>query len=155
MAQLKTELEIAGLKNVQTYIQSGNLIFESELVSNQISELIESVLAQKFSILAPVFTFKTNYLKSILEKNPFFKEDPKKVAIGFLSTSAEQTDFIQIENEQFEIDQNCIYIYYPSGMGKSKFTNKVIEARLGLISTMRNLNTCNKLVSILKERESN
>ncbi|MCB0478474.1 MAG: DUF1697 domain-containing protein [Crocinitomicaceae bacterium] len=151
MAELRTALEKAGLKEVQTYIQSGNILFSSEQEQEYGGEIIRNVLDSEFDVQAPVVTFDLAYLEKVMEANPYKNEDPKKVAIGFLNTTPEIMDLPGVVDEKYAIGENCIYLFYPSGMGKSKLSNAVIEKKMNVVSTMRNLNTCGKLVDLLRQ----
>ncbi|MEZ4937958.1 MAG: DUF1697 domain-containing protein [Crocinitomicaceae bacterium] len=151
MAELRTALEKAGLKEVQTYIQSGNIVVQNEEQNeNEVSSIIQQVLDKEFDVQAPVVTFDLVYLEKVMEANPYKNEDPKKVAIGFLNTTPEMIDLPGVVDEKYAIGENCIYLFYPSGMGKSKLSNAVIEKKMNVVSTMRNLNTCGKLVDLLR-----
>ena len=150
MADFRIELEKSGLTEVQTYIQSGNVCCESSN-KNDISRTIEQVLNDKFDVQTPVITFDSKYLEAVLEANPYAEEDKKKVAIGFLNKTPDHIDLPGIKDEQYTIGNNCIYLFYPSGLGKSKLTNKIIESKMDVISTMRNMNTCLKLKDLLSD----
>lgn len=151
MVEFRAELEKAGFEGVQTYIQSGNLVSNSKSKSfEEVSGAVRVVLRKKFDVEAPVISFDFSYLREVMEANPYAEEDKKKVAIGFLDKTPNHIDLPGIADEQFEIGNNCIYLFYPSGMGKSKLTNKVIESKMGVVSTMRNLNTCGKILEMLE-----
>lgn len=149
MAELRAALEQVGLEEVKTYIQSGNVICSSNKDEKEISQLIKKILKNSFDVEAPVVIINPNYLKEVMHANPYKSEDPKKVAIGFLNKTAEMVALPGIKNEQLALGEKCIYLYYPDGMGKSKISNTLIEKKMGVVSTMRNLNTCEKVLDYL------
>ena len=148
MAEFRVALEKAGLEEVKTYIQSGNVICNSvqeQTATNQISKVLED----HFNVHAPVMTMDLQYLQQVMDANPYKNEDPKKVALGFLNRTPEMVELPGIKDEKYAIGNSCIYLFYPSGMGKSKLSNAVIEKKMDVVSTMRNMNTCRKVVDLL------
>ena len=148
MAEFRIALEKAGLEEVKTYIQSGNVICSSEQ-DQTATDLISKVLKDHFDVHAPVMTIDLEHLKNIMESNPFKDEDLKKTAIGFLNRTPEMIDLPGVKDEKYAIGDKCIYLFYPSGMGKSKLSNAVIEKKMDVVSTMRNLNTCSKVIDLM------
>ncbi len=149
MADFRLELEKAGLEDVQTYIQSGNVVSNSKSESEEVSKTIVGVLKDHFDVNVPVMTMDLDYLKKVIASNPYKNEDPKKTAIGFLNKTPEMMDLPGIKDEKYAIGDQCIYLFYPSGMGKSKLSNALIEKKMEVVSTMRNLNTCNKMLDLM------
>jgi uncharacterized protein (DUF1697 family) len=94
-------------------------------------------------------------LENVAENLPFthidIEQEGSKIIIFFLSNnvSIDQRDIIEsylTNSEQLVIGKDVIYLYCPEGSGKSKLTNKLIENKLKLTSTARNIKTINKLL---------
>lgn len=157
MAELKSLYENLQLKNVVTYIQSGNVIFQSELDTTVVQTKIETAIKQHFNFDVPVLVLTSKRLKVTAENLPFstlnIDEEGSKIILFFLSEAAESCSKAILEPyltnaEQLVMGDDTIYLYCPNGLGKSKLTNKLIETKLKLTSTARNIKTVNKLLSL-------
>ena len=76
-----------GFKNVRTFIQSGNVIFDStEQDIDSLTEKIEKNLAKKLGYQVDVMVRTLQHLESILKRNPFKKLPPDaKISVVFMS----------------------------------------------------------------------
>lgn len=157
MSELVSCLENENLNNVTTYIQSGNIIFQTP--NKNISDLeytISRIINQHFNIDVPNFVISLDNLKSVIDNNPFLDNtslDPQFFYVSFLSQSVSNADTTQFENkknenEQFYFRDNVFYLYCPDGYGKTKLTNNFIESKLKITSTTRNWKTVNELLKI-------
>ncbi|MEO9569765.1 MAG: DUF1697 domain-containing protein [Polaribacter sp.] len=150
MADLRTLLNDLGFKNVQTYIQSGNIILESEegksVVCNKIKEGIQS----KFGYDVPVIARTIPEWKKAIAKYPFPIDNTKIVAFVFLNKKVYETkiDVKGINNDEYLIDNDMIYIYCQSGFGKTKLSNNLFERKLNVTATTRNYKTTIKLLEL-------
>jgi len=157
MEDLRKLFENIGFKNVSTYIQTGNVIFESsdDIQVNQ--KVIKKNIKNFFELDVEVIVFYENKLKKVLENNLFLNEkyDLKALYYCFLSTTP-ATNIIKellvkaTLNEEIHLVNDVLYLYYPNGMGKSKITNILIESKLKSYSTIRNHNTVVKLNDLIK-----
>ena len=150
MADLRELLNDLQFKNVQTYIQSGNIILESALDKTAICNQIKNRIQEKFGFDVPVLARTISEWENAIEKYPFSTENEKIVAFAFLNqVSNEKTiDIKNIEGDKYKIIDDIVYLYCPSGFGKTKLTNNIIEKKLNLIATTRNLRTTLKLQEI-------
>ena len=157
MIDLQTLYEGVGLMNVKTYIQSGNVIFQSEIVSNKaIEEDIEKQINQKYKFSVPVIIRSLSEMTEIIESKPFANVeniDMKKIYISFLSEKPDSESVESITKLSYlpEILYNLnkeIYLYCPSGYGNTKLSNNFLENKLKVKATTRNWNTTNKLIEI-------
>lgn len=152
MADLRLLLEKAGLQNVQTYIQSGNVVFGSKEETNLASIIAEAIKA-KYGFIVPVLVKKASELNEIMSKCPFFDEKREKSYFILLEESPSQenieltTAFSNL-NEEFYIVENCVYIYYALGAGKAKMGINFFERKLKVKATARNYRTMVKLFSM-------
>ena len=150
MADLRELLISLQFQNVQTYIQSGNIILESNLSKTEICELINQGIKTKFDYDVPVLAKTIPEWEKAIEKYPYPTENEKIVAFTFLDKKTEITT-IEIKNigeDLFKIENDLVYIYCPNGFGKSKITNNLFEKKLKITATTRNLRTTLKLLEL-------
>lgn len=155
MADLRASLSDTGFQNTQTYIQSGNIVFESTGADRQkLSDQIEKCILDSFGFLVPVTVIPKSEFEKILTANPFRKEgeDTKPLYVVFLFDSpakdrVEELKTTPTGNDQYELSNPFIFMKYPEGIGKSKMDNNFFERKLGVRATTRNWNTIIKLSS--------
>jgi uncharacterized protein (DUF1697 family) len=153
MSELKAELIAKKYKNVETVLNSGNLIVESENSKEFIRNEIIDVIKLVFAIDTDVFVLNTDDLEVIINNLPDFnieKIDNAKLLIYFFNKSIPQDKIKNIGNnnkivEQYNYMNNCLYVYYINGVGKSALTTNYIDKICGINSTGRNLNTLIKM----------
>lgn len=157
MAELKEALEVVGFEAVKTYIQSGNVFVSSnEKEASRVEERVKSVIADSFDLDVYCLAVAKEDLQACIENNPFVKEpaiDTKQLYIAFSPRLLNESDKVQLDMEKMQPDEvafdgNRIYVKYVVSAGQSKLTNKYIEKKLKVFSTMRNWNTVNKLLEM-------
>ena len=162
MEALKTTLETIGFRNVQTYIQSGNIFVDTDEESPAaVGFKIKQEIFKVFGHEVPVVVIGKSDLKDCLQNNPFLKDkevDSKKLYVAFISTTLSSNSMNDLRISQFKpdeasIDGNKIFIKYAVGAGKTRFDQKYIEKKLNVIATIRNWNTVTQLLKIYDERE--
>lgn len=157
MADLVKTLESLGFKNIKTYLQSGNVIFEYD--SSNISEIegsIERKISETFSFSVDVIIRTKDELENIVNGNPFISEpdiELDKLHVTFLSDIPDQKAVLNLdinaaENEKFEIIGREVYLYCPNGYARTKLKNDVFEKKLNITATTRNWKTTNKLLEL-------
>ncbi|WP_339663460.1 DUF1697 domain-containing protein [uncultured Polaribacter sp.] len=150
MADLRDLLDDLGFKNVQTFIQSGNIILESDEGKSGICTKIKAGIQDKFGYDVPVMARTIPEWKKAIENYPFPLENEKIVAFVFLNRKIYESkiDVKGINDDAYFIDNDMIYIYCPSGFGKTKLSNKLFEKKLQVTATTRNYNTTVKLLEL-------
>ena len=158
MADLKALYERLNFKNVQTYIQSGNVVFEylQENSNIVIAKTIEDAIEKEYNFQVPVLVKQAGDLISTIKNNPFTEEagtDPSRVAVTFLESQPTSENLKKLEGidyppDRFIIDGLNIYIHCPKSYGNSKLSNNFFESKLKVRATTRNWKTINKLVEI-------
>lgn len=147
MAELKAICEDAGFTKVRTYIQSGNVIFESDLAEEVIIKTLEEAIQVNRQKHIPVMIRSAAAIEAVLSRNPFPDALPAQVAVLFLVNKVPNDLFKNViipGREEIIISGREIYIHYPDGMGRSKLKfPKMPEP-----GTMRNMNTVAKLVTL-------
>ena len=154
LKQLFTDLNF---KNIQTYIQSGNVIFKSsDSDVLEIKKRIENGILNAFSLEVPVIIITSDELESVVSENPFTEDETKNsnfLHVTFLSEKPKEEYVIQLNGmnfpeEEFQIKNNAIYLYCPNGYGNSKLTNTFFEKKLKTTATTRNWKTTKELLNI-------
>lgn len=159
MADLRLLLSDSGLSNVKTYIQSGNVIFESDETSKEkLDAHIFDAIKRHYGFEVNVIVKKHTEIKEILNNCPFNNIKKPKSYFILLQTSPEMTLINEASkkeypNEEYFIINDCIYFYCEAGAGKAKFDAKFFERKLNTIATSRNYNTMMKLLSLSAEKQ--
>jgi uncharacterized protein (DUF1697 family) len=156
MSDLKSLFEDLNFTKVQTYIQSGNVIFSAKEKSNKkVEDKISSAIKSKFGFDVHVVLVTPEEIEHIIQSNPFLKKkkDAEKLYVIFLSEnpSAEnikKLNTIDYSPEEYIIDVRYIYLFVPNGYGKAKLNNNFFENKLKVFGTTRNWKTVNKLFGL-------
>jgi uncharacterized protein (DUF1697 family) len=143
-------------KNVQTYIQSGNVIFESKKTEQSVlQKKIEKKILEIFGYEVPVLVKEKSEVEFVLKNNYFInkKKDVVKLYVTFLAEEPEQSRVNKIielnyKPDEFVISGKEIYLFCPNGYGNSKLSNIFFESKLKVSATTRNWKTVNELLSI-------
>ena len=156
MQDLAQIFAAAGFKNVQTYIQSGNVIFDSRSTNSAaLSKKIERTLQQALGYEVPIILRTLAELEALVKRNPFKKIKPGDevvLFVVFLSNQTKPTPKLPLisikENlELFEIKDGAAFIVARRKQnGWFGFPNAFVEKELGVVGTTRNWNTVNKIV---------
>ncbi|MFL7869204.1 MAG: DUF1697 domain-containing protein [Anaerolineales bacterium] len=158
MADLKSMYETLGFGNIQTYVQSGNVVFESN--EEDLAKLRQSIEAQiegTFGFSVPVLIRTADDFKRIIENHPFKDEEAIRVLVTFLYEHPEQSKLDELSDykdkvDHFEIGEQEIFLFCPGGYGKTKLSNTFFEKKLELIATTRNWKSVNALYQMANER---
>lgn len=154
MAELREELDVPEFVNVQTYIQSGNIVLQSELGSEDVERIVDRILKNKFGLDVPVFVLTPEYVETIIENIPFAATaNPSRVILTFFPTDITDEDLqpladLKSPEEEMIMGKRLIYFHFPNGSGKSKLSNANIEKKLDQVCTSRNQRTMVKLLDM-------
>jgi uncharacterized protein (DUF1697 family) len=153
MGALKLLLQSMKLRNVETYIQSGNVVFDSPAKNlAALAGEVENAIEQSFGFRPAVVLRTLNEMKAVAAANPFAQREgvePAKLVVFFMSADpgAEKVAALKPVNEEIHHAGRELYIYFPDGQGKSKLTLTPIDkARIAV--TARNWNTVMKLIEM-------
>jgi uncharacterized protein (DUF1697 family) len=158
MADLKGLYESLGLGNVQTYVQSGNVVFDSkEQDAEKLRKFIEAQIKATFSFSVPVTIRTADDFKCVIENHPFAKEDPVRVLVTFLYERPEQSKWNELSHYQDKVDRFAlgeqeIFLFCPGGYGRTKLSNTFFEKKLGVAATTRNWKSINALYEMASKR---
>ncbi|HLO79369.1 MAG TPA: DUF1697 domain-containing protein [Chitinophagaceae bacterium] len=149
-----------GLVDVQSYIQSGNLIFRAKESDNRKLEAkIVKAIKNEFGFDVPVMIIGLDELKKIAMGNPFADDkqrDTKFMHVSFLSGDPGKPAIANIDPSQYHPDEfswkgRSVYLYCPGGYGNTKLNNSFFEKKLKLTATTRNWKTVNELIRMAED----
>jgi uncharacterized protein (DUF1697 family) len=163
MDALRALFESLGLRDVETCLQSGNVIFRPERPAlARFPERLEDALERTFGFRPAVILRTPSELRDVIARNPFAKRrgiDPAKLAVTFLARdpgpeTREKVRRIPPHPEELWIDGRELYIYFPNGMGRPKLSMALLEKTLQTPGTSRNWNTVTKLLELAESLEA-
>ena len=153
MVPLRGALTEAGLGDVRTYIQSGNVIATSQFTHVEIEKLVHDVIHKEFGGNIAVIARTTKEFMGILQRCPFRNIDGSKLYFSLLAANPDKELLREFLSTDFSRDQvrfvnDTIYTLYATKHSASKFNNNYFECKLKVVTTTRNLNTVSKLVGL-------
>lgn len=161
MKELKTLYESLEFKNVQTYIQSGNVLFQCKKTKpEKLSQLVEKQIQKTFGFEVSVLHLTLPDIEAVIAENPFADlliSGAEKLYVAFLITSVADLERLKKLNEmdfspdKFSVTDKAIYIWCDKSYGTTKINNNFFEAKLKISATTRNWNTTLKLRELAKE----
>jgi len=146
MSDLKRICVELRFQRVETYIASGNVVFDSDRSAKQVHAQLAKGLRAYAGKEVGVFLRTAAEMQAIVKKNPFPDQMPNLVYAFFLDDKPQAAALAEVRGrgaEQLRLGAREIYVYYPNGMGQSKL--RLPAVRTG---TARNLNTVAKLVEL-------
>lgn len=162
MADLRSLYESLGFQEVETYIQSGNVLFKAKQTDIlTIQDLIKSQIQTKYGYDISILVLKANFINTVVEKNPFLQdrnEDIKFLHVTFLSQIpsndlVEQLKTLNYKEDEFMIIEKLVFLFTPGGYGKTKLSNNFLERKLKTSATTRNWKTISKLQNMISNSE--
>ncbi|MEO7978699.1 DUF1697 domain-containing protein [Flavobacterium sp.] len=160
MEALKTMLKNIGFQNIRTYLQSGNVLVDTDEESaSKVGFMIKQEIFKTFGHEVPTVVITKRDLELCFKNNHFLKEkevDTKKLYVAFVSVALKNENINDLKISQFKpdeasIDGNRIFIKYAVGAGKTRFDQKYIEKKLNVTATIRNWNTVTNLLQLYNE----
>ena len=158
MKELAGLLEELGCENVRTYIQSGNVVLESNEKTLVLAEKIRAAIKKQRGFEPEALLLTVKELQEAIANNPFpqAQDDPKAVHFGFLATkpvkpNLEKLESLKKESEEFHLIGKVFYLYAPEGVGRSKLA-AASEKAIGVAMTDRNWRTVCKLREMVAGR---
>jgi uncharacterized protein (DUF1697 family) len=148
----------AGCKDVRTYIQSGNVVFNAaSTVVLGVPKTIAAGIEKRFGYRVPVMVRTLQQMTAILKANPFLAAgiDAKLLHVYFLADQPSESccgslDPNRSAPDAFHVHGQEIYLHLPNGMGRSKLTNAYFDSKLSTVSTARNWATVLKLREMME-----
>jgi uncharacterized protein (DUF1697 family) len=155
MERLRALFEKNGCTNVRTYIQSGNVVFDSKKAASRCAASIEAFLAAELGKPITAHLRTSAELREIIAANPFAKEkdiEPSRLAVSFLSgppakDRLDALNAVVFGSDLFVARGSEIYVYCPDGFGRSKLAAG-LDRVLSTKSMSRNWNTVTTLYEL-------
>lgn len=154
MADLKKLFEDLKFNDVETYIQSGNVLFSTKSKNlDSVINKIEKGIEEHYGYKVQVILKTPGELGAALKRNPFLKskkKDTGKLYYTFLSEKPSAENLKKLKEidyspEEYVIDEDRIYLFFPNGYGKAKMNINLFEKKLNLFATSRNHRTVETL----------
>ena len=153
----------AGCADVQTYIQSGNVVYRaSDKAASRVAKVVERAIAEELGLDVPVTTRTALELGEVARANPFPRGrgcDPSSLHVVFLASTPTPAKLATLDPKRSPPDELAargreIYLRCPNGIGRSKLTNAYFDRTLGTVSTVRNWRTVLQLLAMVTARGS-
>ena len=160
MEVLRKIYENLGHHNVESYVQSGNVVFQSECNhEKEIAENIAQKIKEVFGFDVPVIVLSVEKLERIIRNNPFLKDAETDEAFFHITFLSEKPKSFSVEiieqkkqpNEHIAFADDAVYLYCPNGYGKTKLHNTFLESKLKVAATTRNWRTTRKLLEMAEK----
>jgi uncharacterized protein (DUF1697 family) len=154
MVDLRELLAALGMRDVRSLLQSGNLVFRSDIhTATQLERVLERGAARRLGLETDFFVRTASDWKAIVAGNPFPEEaerDPSHLLVMFLKAVPNREDVTALQRaingrEVVRAKGRHAYVVYPDGIGRSRLTTALIEKKLATRGTGRNWNTVLKL----------
>ena len=160
MKELARELEKSGYANVKTYIQSGNVVFQSSNArADNLATRIGEAILKSHGFRPNVIVLSAKQLEEAARSNPFpaAEADPKSLHLYFLASTPKDPNVgalnqLKSSTESFAVRGRCLYLHTPDGIGRSKLAGRA-EKVIGVDATARNWRTVTKLMALTHEPE--
>ena len=156
MELLRNFLKELDFENITTYINSGNILFQTKQTDTlKLEQLIHDKIEEKFGFDIPVVIVTLENLRTVAANNPFSEAeipDATQPFVAFLSGNPSRENVgvfnaIDFGKDKFHISDKAIYLIYTDGAGsKTKLTNVAIESKLKIRATSRNWKTVHQLI---------
>ncbi|MBI5475621.1 MAG: DUF1697 domain-containing protein [Ignavibacteriales bacterium] len=158
MKELVAILENIGVREVKTYIQSGNAVFQSDEKNlPQLSKRLTAEIKKRHDFEPHVLILKLDAIKRAMTENPFpeAEADPSSLHLGFLVSTPKNPDLKKLESlkkksERYYLSDHVFYLHAPEGIGRSKLAAST-EKLLGVPMTDRNWRTVCKIIEMASE----
>ena len=149
-----------GFKDVQSYIQSGNLVFTSDKQETaELESIISRSILNHSQLEVPVVVLGLDQLKLVVASNPFLLQpaiSQEGMHVTFLSAKPSQEGLARIMEmnhlpDQFLPVDKYVFLHCPNGYGKTRLTNNFFESKLNVTATTRNWRTLNELIRLAEK----
>jgi uncharacterized protein (DUF1697 family) len=159
MPKLREALSDHGLDDVQTVLQSGNVLFTSSKSEAAVTKLVRETIAKTFGLEGAVLVRSGAELAAVAKQNPFAKRgeqrDPKTLHVAFLDKPPAKAAVAKLDPDRsppdaFEVRGREVYLSYPNGSGRTKLSLAYLERVLRVEGTARNWRTVQRLAEMLK-----
>jgi uncharacterized protein (DUF1697 family) len=157
MADLRALFEEAGYGDVQTYVQSGNVVLESASSPADLEREAAALISERFGFDVPVVVRTARQLAAVVKRNPLgdVASEPKRYQVSFLAAKP-PADVVRAMQEAAVGEERVvchgreIYAWHPEGVARSKLWNALAGKGLGVTATARNWTTVLALLEMTR-----
>lgn len=164
MADLRQAFADLGIPGAQSLLQTGNILFQCTGKEPRSLEAgIETGLADRLGLATDVVIRSADEWAELMDANPFpddARNRPHHTLVMPLKTAPASDDLERLiraisGRERVRAVRDQLYLVYPDGIGRSKLTAALIEAKLGTRGTARNWNTVLKIAKGVQRFDDN
>ena len=153
MADLRAIVESLGHTDVETYLQSGNVVFTPKRRAKHSAEPLSAAIRDATGLDVPVVTRTGAELARVVEANPYSSDDPTKVVVAFLADAVDLGDLALGDLSSYLPDELTIsgrelYVSVPNGQARSKLMEALTKRSLPTTLTVRNWRTVEALAEL-------
>jgi len=158
MGELRDALGEAGYEEVQTYVQSGNIVLGTDAPPNNLEGELERLIRDRWGFDVPVIVRTRRELAEVVKGNPLAKvaTNPKRYQVTFLDREleprrVEELNALARESERLVVRGRELYAWHPEGVARSKLSAKLAGQGLGVKASARNWTTVETLLGMASE----
>jgi uncharacterized protein (DUF1697 family) len=155
MPALREALEEAGFTDVQTYLQSGNIVVETRAKPETVRKNVEELIEQRFGLEIAVVVRTRAELAAVVKRNPHARvaTNPKAYQVTFLEQKLPPKTVRELEqaaapDERVVVSGREVYAWHPQTIARSKLWAKLAGKDLGVTATSRNWTTVEALLEL-------
>jgi uncharacterized protein (DUF1697 family) len=158
MPALRELLTGAGFEEVRTYVQSGNIVLDSDMAPEHLGRECERLIADEFGFEVDVVVRTRDELAEVVQRNPLagVAVDPKRYQVSFLTVEPDpevvrRATASATESERFAAIGRELYAWHPAGVARSRLWAYLASKNLGVPATARNWTTVTTLLAMADE----
>ena len=166
MKELAALFAAEGCESVETYIQSGNVLFSLPPTrAKGLSARIPAAIRRRFGFEVPVVIRSGEELTTVPDRNPFLAHSVASghaaglaaLHVAFLAEAPGEAERVSLDPgrsppDAFAVVGREVYLHLPNGVARTKLTNAYLDRQLRTVSTLRNWNTVLKLIELMEIR---
>jgi uncharacterized protein (DUF1697 family) len=161
MPALRERLSAAGLADVRTYLQSGNVVVSSDTPPDELAGECEAQIAEGFGLTIAVLARSRDELAKVVGANPLAEVaiNPKRHQVSFCSVEpdpalVERLGALAVPPERFVAVGRELYAWHPNGVARSRLWAELGSRKLGVTATARNWTTVTTLLAMAEEEDA-
>jgi uncharacterized protein (DUF1697 family) len=158
MAGLRELLDGAGYQDVQTYVQSGNVVLCSRASPADLERDSTRLISERFGFEVPVIVRTRDDLARVVARDPLgaVADNHKRYQVSFLASElapdvVDRLRALVVEPEALVIEGREVYAWHPAGVARSKLWNALAGKTLGVGATSRNWTTVKTLLEMAQD----
>ncbi|HTA35253.1 MAG TPA: DUF1697 domain-containing protein [Solirubrobacteraceae bacterium] len=158
MPALREALEDANMREVSTYVQSGNVVLDAEHASDELARRCEALIADRFGLSVSAVVRTRAELARVVRRDPLgdVAEQPKLYQVSFCDAEPSKEAVRKageraVEGERLVAHGREIYAWFPHGIGRSHLAAQLAKQDFGVVATARNWTTVTKLLELAEQ----